>query len=460
MKSKIKGKQVNKIFLYLLLTILTSDNIFASTSSPTNSQQLAVPEAIQIAFQKRPSLRKIDFDILASKNIARASLAGYLPHIEVHTGAGTASWDTLFAPRHDVEVNIFQLLYNFAGPLQEYQIAKQDVAALKWQHSHERDIIRFETEQAILHLWDEQKRRPFIEQLDISSHAVLDMDIHKKEVGLLNLSLFYRSLANYAETQASIKRYPDEIDIAKTSIGRSIGIDNWNLIGLNDSSVALFINRAIANVPHLNKDHCFDAALTCRKELMINAEMLQKELYQQRFFERSYIPTLGLYFRLLHYSYKVSEQQEETLIGAILDTGWRLGFQFDWRFDGLANVFNASAAEDQYYALTMERLDLIDKIKREVYDSHSQMNISYKWFKAEKARLAYAHNEFILRKEEHRVGMISDVQLEEAEAQWQQAKASFTHRKAQVAKRQSELLYACGYPDEGSLITMEQDNEC
>ena len=460
-EKQIKGKHMNKLFHYLLLVTLASCNmIFTATSSATYSKDLTIPNAIQIAFQHRPLLRKIDFDILASENIARAALAGYLPHIEVHTAAGTASIDTLFAPRHEVDFNIGQLLYSFAGPLQEYQIAKQDVAALKWQRLLDRDLVRFETEQTILHLWDEQKRKLSIRKLDAAAKAVLAMDIHKKRIGLLNLNVFYRTLAHYAETQATVKRYPDEISIAKTNVGHSIGFINLDFINLNDLSVTSFINHAITQVRYFNnKDHCFNIALTNRKDLMINAELLQKELYQQRFLERSYIPTLGLYFNMVHYDYKISEGQAETLIGSIIDTGWRLGLQFDWRFDGLANVFNASATEDRYYALTMERLNLIDKIKSEVYNLHSEMNISYKWYKAEKVRLAYTYNEFILRKEEHRVGMISDVQLEEARAGWENSQASFTHRKAIVAKKQSELYYACGYPNESTLITMEQDND-
>jgi len=128
-------------------------------------------------------------------------------------------------------------------------------------------------------------------------------------------------------------------------------------------------------------------------------------------------------------------------------TGWNAGFKFDWQFDGFENMFNSCASEERSYSAMMDRIDKIVKIKEEVESNHARLSSLCKEFKVSKADYTRAANEIILKRKQYEVGLISAVDLKQAETIWLKAQYDYLTSKVNVAKQYQRLLYSCGYPD-------------
>jgi len=423
-----------------------------------HQRTLTIESAIALAFRERPSIVKFNFDIASAHDTSKAALAGYLPQITYHAGTGRAKID-FFSPKSDMELSFNQLLYSFAGPLQQYQIAEEDVFSLEAQRVTEQNKSRYEIETSLIDLWNVRQKEFAIRQYDISSHETFARDAHQQKVGLLDLVDWMQATATFEFAQAIVKEFVNNVIIAQSAAERSVGIGAWNDMLLDNSSLEAFIEHAITDAAHYDNNHCFKQALTNRPELQANIHAIQKALYQERFYERSYLPKIGLFFDLVHYVYEQSCcthpdlcQPGATLLGDINKfTGWRLGFSFDWTFDGLANTFNATASREHSCAMTMQRFDLIDQIKKEVSSSHSSLAIALKDLKAAKATYEQAKTQYESQKIKYDVGLISIIEFENAKLLWDKAQIDYTDSKVAVAKKRSELLLACGYPKEDNL---------
>ncbi len=416
---------------------------------------MTIEQAISLAFRERPSIVKFNFDIASAHDSSKAALAGYLPQITFHAGTGRARLD-FFSPKSDMDLTISQLLYSFSGPMQQYEIDEEDVFALDAQRIAEQNKSRFEVETSLIDLWNILQKEFVIKQYDISSHETFHRDTHQEKLGLLDLVDWMQATATFEVAQAIIKEFKDNVMIARSAAERSVGIGAWNDMMLDNSSLTTFIEHAIADAPHYESGSCFKQALAYRPELVANVHAIQKALYQERFYERSYLPKIGLFFNLVHYVYGQSccTQPDlcnpgSNLLGDINKfTGWRLGFSFDWVFDGLANTFNATASRQHSCAMTMQRFDLIDQIKKDVMTSHSSLAIALKDLKAAKATYEQSKTQYESQKIKYDVGLISIIEFENAKLLWDKAQTDFTDSKVAVAKKRSELLLAIGYPKE------------
>lgn len=451
---------VNKIICYLGLTLVAASSISTAHEyrffhKDLQFKKLSIDKAIALAFRERPSIVKFNFDISSAHDTSKAAMAAYLPEVKFHAGAGHAKLN-FFSPKHDMELSIKQLLYSFSGPMQQYQIAEEDVFALEANRIVEQNKSRFEIETSLIDLWNILHKEFAVRQYNISSHETYKRNTHQQKVGLLDLVDWMQATATFELAQAIVKEYKDNITIAQSAAERSVGIGPWNDISLAGNALETFIEDAIIDAPHYDSSNCLAQALVWRPELEANFHAIQKALYQEQFYERTYLPTIGLFFDLVHYVYEQSCcttpdpcNPSSGLLGDFNKfTGWRLGFSFDWTFDGLANTFNASSAEQRSCGLTMQRFDLIDQIKKDVTTSHSSLTIALKDLQAAQATYDQAKTQYELQKIKHDVGLISDVDLENAQSFWDKAQIDYTDSKVAVAKKRSELLLACGYPKE------------
>lgn len=419
---------------------------------------LTLEQAIALAFRERPSISKFNFDIASAHDTAKAALAGYLPQITYHAGTGRASLD-FFSPKNDMELNISQLLYSFAGPMQQYQIDEEEVFALQAQQTAEQNKSRYEVETSLIDLWNIRQKEFVIKQYDLSSHETWRRDKHQENLGLLDLVDWMQATATFEVAQAIVKEFKYNVMIAQSAAERSVGIGPWNEIMLDNGSLETFIEHAIADAPHYDSGSCFKDALAYRPELLANIHEIQKALYQERFYQRSYFPKIGLFFEFVLYTYQQSCCTQPDLCnpgGNLLGTlnkfrAWRLGFSFDWSFDGLANTFNATASRQHSCAMTMQRFDIIDQIKKEVETSHSSLTIALKDLHAAKATYEQAKTQYEAQKIKHDIGLISIIEFENAKLLWDKAQTDYTDSKVAVAKKRSDLLLACGYPKKGKL---------
>lgn len=425
---------------------------------------IGIFQAVDTGYTNRPDLKKIWRDIRSNKELEKAALSGYLPQIQVEAGAGKASGGSFFAPKRFATLYFTQLLYSPAGPIQLYRIAQQDSRILEWQQIIQKDAIRYESTTGLLDLWYSQQKDLLIKEYDLVSKMVYDKQIHEYKLGLSNKDLWLQQTADFALAQSRVRKYIDELMIASSNLERNLSILCTPATSIDADSVIYMIDNALANSDASSVESYYQQALACRQELHLIDEMILKETYWERFYCKSYFPSISLYTNLIKYVYNGNSSQFENL-GPIantlnklfsLTTGWNAGFKLDWQFDGLENMFNSCAADERAFSAMMDRLDKLQKIKQEVFTNHAKLQSLFKEFKVATADYKRADNEIILKRKQFEVGLISPVDIRQAETVWLKAQYDYLTSKVNVAKQYQRLLYSCGYPDNPQTITAKR----
>ena len=252
--------------------------------------------------------------------------------------------------------------------------------------------------------------------------------------------------------------------IASSNLERNLSILCTPATSIDADSVIYMIDNALANSDASSVESYYQQALACRQELHLIDEMILKETYWGSFYCKSYFPSISLYTNLIKYVYNGNSSQFENL-GPIantlnklfsLTTGWNAGFKLDWQFDGLENMFNSCAADERAFSAMMDRLDKLQKIKQEVFTNHAKLQSLFKEFKVATADYKRADNEIILKRKQFEVGLISPVDIRQAETVWLKAQYDYLTSKVNVAKQYQRLLYSCGYPDNPQTITAKR----
>lgn len=444
---------------YLLVTTLI---LFPAYGQ---QQPIGIFQAINTGYANRPDLKKIWRDIKASKELEKAAISGYLPQIQVEAGAGKASGGSFFAPKRFATLYFTQLLYSPAGPIQLYRIAQQDTHILQWQELIQKDAIRFQAETGILDLWFSQQKDLLIKEYDLSAKLVYSKQMNEYKVGLSNKNLWMEQKADFALAQSRVKKYIDELLIASSNLERNLSIIATPETLINTESINQMIDHALKTVPEQSAESYYQQAIANRQELRMIDEIILKETYWERFYCKSYFPSISLYTNVIKYTYNGLTGKLTNLdpivvntINKLLtfETGWNAGFKFDWQFDGLENMFNSCAAEERAFAAMMDKLDKLQKIKQEVSVNHAKLQSLFKEFNVATTDYKHAENEIALKRKQLEVGLISPVDAKQAETVWLKAQYDYLTCKVNIAKQYQRLMYSCGYPDNPQPITAKK----
>ncbi len=422
-----------------LSSLGSGDSFATSRRSP-----FSVAEALKSAYENRPDFKKTHFDIRALERSQRVALADYLPHISFKAGAGTASPLSFFAPKRFAQIEFSQLLYNPAGPIQRFRIARQDTRVAQWQRKILEYNIRVNVERDVLDLWYSQQRRWLILDYYIVSKMVYSQDVHEFNLGLSNLSAFLQKRSDFASAQSRARQYLEEIRVSSENLERSAAITISPLTPIDKQSVNDLIAEALRSAVTHTAPEYFQEAVLNRRELDAIDETITKESYWQKFYCKSYFPKIALYTMLVKYTYKGNIA---ATIEASVATGWNTGLSISWQFDGLANVFNASAADERAFAAMMERIDMIAKIKKDVFINHAELRKFFKDYVSAIIDYRRASNEIKLKRKQYEVGLLSLVEKRQADVVWYKASYDFLTTKINVAKQYRTLLHSCGYPE-------------
>lgn len=434
---------------------LLSGLIIYCTHIAASPAPLTTFQAINTSYTNRPDLKKIYHDIRASERLQKAALSGYLPQINVEAGAGSASGLNFFVPRRYATLYFTQLIYAPAGPIQLYRIAKQDTKILEWQEQIKLNESRFQSESGILDLWIKQQGQVANNAYDTISKIIIEQKNHEFNLGLLDRENWMERQSDYSQAQGRVSKYIDDISIASINLERALGITCSNQTLVDDSSIDKLINEAFSCKQLQSPTIYLQDAIQHRQELCMADETITKELYWQRFYCKSYFPSLSLYANVIRYTYNgklLGGAFAGLACGGRLPTGWNAGIKLDWQFDGLENVFNQSASGERYFAAMMDRIDTLQKIKNEVYNNHTSLKKSFEDFAVAHMNYKKAENDIILKRKEFEVGLISPVSFQLEEALWTKAQQDYRLSKIQVAKNYRTLLYSCGYPDKDNAI--------
>lgn len=401
---------------------------------------LTPKNSIETAYVNRPDLKKTFYDIRASERMSRVALSGYLPQIIAEGGAGRAAPLSFFAPERFAILRFTQLLYSPAGPIEQFRIARQDTRALEWQRIILQDKIRFEAETGVLDLWLSQQKENLIRTYDQVSADLFKQQTNEFNLGLSDQARFLQQTAEFATAQARVRKYTDELINTSSSLEKNLGIICCPTTPIDTYQVKLVLDSILKTEIKSDAVNYYKDALSNRQELNMIDEKIKQEQYWQSFYGLSYIPSISLYTNIIKYWFRRAP------IEGALASGWNAGVKFNWEFDGLANVFNKSAAGEREFSAMMDRIDMLAKIKKEVYTNFADLQVALKDFKSVQQEYERAGNEITLNRKQFEVGLISPVEIQLQETLWLKAQHDFLTSKVAVAKHYRALMYSCGYP--------------
>lgn len=433
--------KISKLILILSITIINKND----AQSCKTFALLTPRTSIETAYTNRPDLKRALYDIRARERLSRVALSGYLPQIAIEAGAGTAAPLSFFAPARFATLSFTQLLYSPAGPIEQFRIARQDTRALEWQRKILGYQIQFESETGILDLWLSQQEDTLVRIYDEVSKIVYNQQTHQFNLGLSDRALWLQHTTDFAVAQSRVKKYVDELTRTSSGLEKNLGIICCPDTPIDLQEMNLMIDQALASQKYTDIQTFFKTALSNRDELNMIDERIKQEIYWQRFYGFSYLPSISLYTNVIKYFYERTALSSGLFEGA-LASGWNAGIKFNWVFDGLANVFNKSVAGEREFSAMMDRIDMIAKIKKDVYTNFANLQTSLKDFKAAQQEYERAQNEIILNRKQHNVGLISNVDIQQQETLWLKAQHDFLTNKVTVAKQYRALMYSCGYP--------------
>jgi len=445
--------KLNKIFFITLL--ISSSSLAKICFKPIKKNikiknQLSVDEAIDLAFTNRPSQQAFDYSVKAGKEHEWSTLSGYFPHIDIQSRVGTTK-RSLLLPKKQVFIEGKQLLLSFDGPIDRFRIARQETDVIYSQKLLDLDNIRFEVEKSILDLWDTRKKYDFINSLGISSEKIFNQDKHKNKLGLLDKNIWLTSVAQYAFATSQVAQYDDELSSVFANIERSLGTNISYNFDVNQSAMEQFITQNILAAYEHDSDYFYEYALNNRKELLEIDHQILREKYLSNSYAKSYLPEIYLFGQVQYYEFKPLKRASALAARASAADSkwidWRVGLEFNWKFDSFENAFNSESAHATMLAYQATRLDATEQIKQEVQTTYDALQRSLKNLQAQEAQFSQSDNELILRKKQYEIGEISVVEMDQAETSWKQARYELITAKKQSATIYRELLAKSGYPE-------------
>lgn len=405
---------MKKLFLLLILTRLNA---------------ITIDEAISTAYKNRPSLKAFNYATETKKLAKTQALSGYLPQVNI--SGSLLSQKDVSGTRTSVLLEAKQLIYSFAGPIESYGIAKEDLEATKYSELAHKDLIRNEVEISYYQCWISQKRYNYIKALNKSSNDIFKQAHHENKLGLLDKKEWLESKSIFAIDNTTVNKYKNDHQIVLAELENKLGtkIDklelNWQpKKQFKSSPLKEYITQAIRNRKELKiKDHQINKA---SKEKYLNLKKYLPEVHAQAATGRT---------KYVSSSYGVSNYPRE------------VGLSFSWKiFDGLSNKLSSDIAQANKTSLIMEKSDLVQLIQKQVTQAYNELEQAIKDLKAQEARYLKSDNDLKLKEFEYKIGKASKVDLKLAKSNWEEAHLLWIIARTNVSIKESSLLFVCGYP--------------
>lgn len=415
------------------------DNALKNSCPP---KALTIHQAVMIAYCNYPGLEAIAHSIHAYERLEQESMSGYLPQVELFTFLGTTN-RPLWTPARFTDVHVSQLIYSAAGPLQQRDLAEKDTYIERMNKKKTALSVRFNAETAFLNVWLAYRKKKLIDTLDSASKLIYERDAKKRKIGLWSIVDWQRVTADYEKSQSVVQTYVDELCVAYDTLRRALGcqagIFDYGLIDLSWRPDALSQDAKCLGgkikKPSVSIEEYFTYALKYRPELSIQDTLAEKEILNQKIFQRGYVPELSLVANVDRDSTGIND----TFAG--LKINWHI-------FDGFAKMHKAAAAEARRLQAVLEKRNTRDMIALELSKTYYALDQLIKTYDAEKARYYAAKADFAARTVEHKVGLLSPVDFAGAQVQWETARFAWLNYIVTCALKERELYFIVGYPDE------------
>jgi outer membrane protein TolC len=400
-----------------------------------------------MAFKDRSSIQAQCTLIRRQHNLAWAELSGYFPQVQVIAAPWLRSKENLF-DNNFTFVGIRQLLWSFSGPLDRYKIEKRNECIAQLTQDLEYDKVQLEARVSFLDVWLSHKKKAAISLLDASSRKEFERATNAYEVGLISTSSWLGFSAIKSEAQAAVQQYPHERNRFAFALDRAVEQKMYDSI--DDYSAEEYMNAVLMQVSSHTLDYYTANARSNRKELLIKQQEIERECQLRKLYLRSYLPDISFFSFITNNGIipVLTENLERVIPSQFrkFNTFWALGIAFGWQFDGLGNVFRASASKADVMAKELERKDLEQQINLEVQTAHEEMQELHEAFRAQQERLKSAQQDFELQSYQFKVGNLSQVDFETAQYRVEEERLKTDELKVRVSQKHEELMFKSGYP--------------
>lgn len=430
-------------FLFILIIggswSLYAQQDLAKNHAPSPLQeQVTLDDAITYALTHRSSLNDLLFASKSQRNNALAALSGYLPQISVNSRF-LASKDHAL-PKNQQYINIDQLLFSFAGPVEQYHIETLGSHIAELGALFHRDEIRYETESSFFNLYLLQTRIAPVSSFEVSLAARLQKALLSNDQDLLSTYSFKKERADYGYGMSAVFGYEEQTIIANTNLTRALEAEQPFLIDMINARYA--IKETLDTITHLPYDETFfkEAAHNLRKDLAAKDEEIERFARLKQLREKSYLPSASLYAA-------ISTGQPALAVGLRQLPGnfWQAGIQFNWNFDGLFNVHKAAAEEASLQSAIFAKRNKELSIDKEVSNAYHELQQVKKDLDTALADESLEEI-FLQQKKRYEVGDISETEYKQTVYEWDKAQFGIRDLEVKTVLKYKELLFKSGYP--------------
>jgi len=300
------------------------------------------------------------------------------------------------------------------------------------QRDLRQDTVQFEVERNFLTLYSMLSKQKAIVALDSAAQTQFRRAQVQNNVQLLNADEWYKERAVHATARFIVDSYQNDCEKIAAALQRSV--ETPLLTPLNVASAKNFIRATIAQADAHPLDFYIHNAFAYRKELAIQDEEIEQSKAQMRFYQRAYLPKFSIFTTV------------ENGAISVPSSFWLLGIKISWEFDGLSNVYKAEETKAVVQSAIMAKKDTEQAIALEVQTAYLDLQKLIKQLRAAYEELERDRIIFRTKKKQHEIGELATPDYTGAQKEWENAQFSVTDLETNVAIKQRELLYTCGYP--------------
>lgn len=419
---------------------------------------LTMKEAVEIAYQNKPNLKAYQYAIEESRMQAKQALSGYFPTINL-----SGNWSQTrgqSSPSLNLDLTVQQLIYSFAGPIEQYKKAKKSKQIVGYQNQRDKKVIRYEVEKAFLECWKAQQQNKSIISLKQASESIYEKDAHANKLELIDKNDWLKSTADHAHNLSIVDNFYETVMISQKKLEFFMG----QPIDLEISGVKEIDSKYVDKKFHKIKisliwqeDHedliskpidlYYDLAVKNRDELKISEKSIAIAKDDMKIARGSRLPTLNFSFATGTFKSFGDPTQE------IVPVQTRRNYQtvsanISWPiFDGLTSYYKESEAHATKLKEILNKEQITQEVKFDVERAYFTYIQFQTQFKAKQFDLERASNELQLKKQQFNIGDISKVDLDVAQASWDNSYYSWLESKIDIELKKRDLLFSCGYPE-------------
>ncbi len=446
-------KKILRIILYCSLGSITLDLAAKKVQPPmlrfpapevgivgNKPFSLNLDAAVSTALKHRPDLEAYSYATQANKAVAKAAIAGYYPKFSLQSTFNQQTGEKDI--NNTTYLNADQLIYSFAGPLQQYKKAKKVSEISKLDEDVLANKIKLETTKAFLQAWLLQKQQQTIRALKKSSTETFKLAQHQNKLDLLDKNVWLKNVEDFAANESTISQYSDSVQIAYRRLEFLLG---QPLLPQKHGEHPTQLEWRYTKNPHIDAlEAYYNYALKNRPEIKQSTQKIGIEKDNITLAQGARLPTVSANFQSGHLAYHYDATNLTPSYGyysASVSIAWPF-------FDGLVSQYQ----EQQAYASKIKETLLKDQaildIKQEVQEKYHIASQALTNRKAQKIKYLRTRNDFKLSKLQFKIGQIAEPDFETAKTAWQQAQLDWLTVNANTENSLQDLIYACGYPDE------------